>query len=98
RLSVGLSSDTSGHRCLFLMSPAEQASWAVVLLARVPHRRSDAQLVTPTMADLWRRAQPIIRHRLTHMLRQARAPCLRGSAFRAVARRYDDTCAFIGAR
>jgi putative adenylate-forming enzyme len=32
--TVGLSSGTSGHRGLFLVSPLEQASWAGVVLAR----------------------------------------------------------------
>jgi putative adenylate-forming enzyme len=32
--TVGLSSGTSGHRGLFLVSPLEQASWAGVILAR----------------------------------------------------------------
>ena len=37
-LTVGLSSGTSGHRGLFLVSPAEQAMWAGVILARaLPH-------------------------------------------------------------
>ena len=34
-LTVGLSSGTSGHRGLFLISPAEQAAWAGVILARL---------------------------------------------------------------
>jgi phenylacetate-CoA ligase len=33
-LTVGLSSGTSGHRGLFLVSPAEQAAWAGTILAR----------------------------------------------------------------
>jgi putative adenylate-forming enzyme len=33
--TVGLSSGTSGHRGLFLVSPLEQASWAGAILARV---------------------------------------------------------------
>ena len=33
-LTVGLSSGTSGHRGLFLVSPYEQASWAGIILAR----------------------------------------------------------------
>lgn len=37
-LTVGLSSGTSGHRGLFLVSPAEQAMWAGVILARALHR------------------------------------------------------------
>jgi phenylacetate-CoA ligase len=37
-LTVGLSSGTSGHRGLFLVSPAEQAGWAGVILARALHR------------------------------------------------------------
>ena len=37
-LTVGLSSGTSGHRGLFLVSPAEQAAWAGVILARALHR------------------------------------------------------------
>ncbi len=36
-LTVGLSSGTSGHRGLFLVSPAEQAMWAGVILARALH-------------------------------------------------------------
>ncbi|WP_165423239.1 F390 synthetase-related protein [Ktedonosporobacter rubrisoli] len=36
-LTVGLSSGTSGHRGLFLVSPAEQAGWAGTILARVLH-------------------------------------------------------------
>jgi putative adenylate-forming enzyme len=37
-LTVGLSSGTSGHRGLFLVSPAEQRAWAGTILARVLHR------------------------------------------------------------
>jgi putative adenylate-forming enzyme len=37
-LTVGLSSGTSGHRGLFLVSPEEQAAWAGVMVARVLHR------------------------------------------------------------
>jgi putative adenylate-forming enzyme len=33
-LTVGLSSGTSGHRGLFVVSPAEQAAWAGTILAR----------------------------------------------------------------
>ncbi|CAA9291761.1 MAG: Adenylate-forming enzyme, partial [uncultured Chloroflexia bacterium] len=36
-LTVGLSSGTSGHRGLFLLSPAEQAAWAGTILARALH-------------------------------------------------------------
>lgn len=36
-LTVGLSSGTSGHRGLFLVSPGEQAMWAGVILARALH-------------------------------------------------------------
>jgi putative adenylate-forming enzyme len=36
--TVGLSSGTSGHRGLFLVSPLEQASWAGVILARAMPR------------------------------------------------------------
>jgi putative adenylate-forming enzyme len=36
-LTVGLSSGTSGHRGLFLVSPQEQAAWAGVILARTLH-------------------------------------------------------------
>ena len=36
-LTVGLSSGTSGHRGLFLVSPAEQAMWAGTILARALH-------------------------------------------------------------
>jgi putative adenylate-forming enzyme len=36
-LTVGLSSGTSGHRGLFLVSPGEQASWAGTILARTLH-------------------------------------------------------------
>lgn len=36
--TVGLSSGTSGHRGLFLVSPQEQAAWAGVVLARALHR------------------------------------------------------------
>lgn len=36
-LTVGLSSGTSGHRGLFLVSPAERAGWAGVMLARALH-------------------------------------------------------------
>lgn len=36
-LTVGLSSGTSGHRGLFLVSPREQAAWAGTILARVLH-------------------------------------------------------------
>ncbi len=37
-LTVGLSSGTSGHRGLFLVSAEEQAAWAGVMVARVLHR------------------------------------------------------------
>jgi phenylacetate-CoA ligase len=37
-LTVGLSSGTSGHRGLFLVSPAEQRAWAGAILARTLHR------------------------------------------------------------
>jgi phenylacetate-CoA ligase len=37
-LTVGLSSGTSGHRGLFLVSPAETAAWAGTVLARTLHR------------------------------------------------------------
>src|SRR5687767_209336 len=33
-LTVGLSSGTSGHRGLFLVSPGEQIAWAATILAR----------------------------------------------------------------
>jgi putative adenylate-forming enzyme len=36
-LTVGLSSGTSGHRGLFLVSPSERAGWAGVMLARALH-------------------------------------------------------------
>ena len=36
-LTVGLSSGTSGHRGLFLVSPAEQRAWAGTILARTIH-------------------------------------------------------------
>jgi len=36
-MTVGLSSGTSGHRGLFLVSPTEQALWAGVILARALH-------------------------------------------------------------
>lgn len=36
-LTVGLSSGTSGHRGLFLVSPREQAVWAGTILARALH-------------------------------------------------------------
>lgn len=36
-LTVGLSSGTSGHRGLFLVSPEERAGWAGVMLARALH-------------------------------------------------------------
>ncbi len=36
-LTVGLSSGTSGHRGLFLVSPREQAAWAGTILARTLH-------------------------------------------------------------
>lgn len=37
-VTVGLSSGTSGHRGLFLVSAAEQAMWAGTILARTLHR------------------------------------------------------------
>jgi putative adenylate-forming enzyme len=37
-VTVGLSSGTSGHRGLFLVSPREQAAWAGAILARALHR------------------------------------------------------------
>ena len=45
-LTVGLSSGTSGHRGLFVVSPAEQAAWAGTILARaLPHFRLSAYRV-----------------------------------------------------
>jgi phenylacetate-CoA ligase len=42
-LTVGLSSGTSGHRGLFVVSPAEQAAWAGTILARaLPRLRLSA--------------------------------------------------------
>jgi putative adenylate-forming enzyme len=44
--TVGLSSGTSGHRGLFLVSPLEQASWAGVILARaLPRFRVDGERI-----------------------------------------------------
>ena len=43
-LTVGLSSGTSGHRGLFLVSSEEQAAWAGVVLARTLHHISTKQL------------------------------------------------------
>jgi phenylacetate-CoA ligase len=37
-LTVGLSSGTSGHRGLFLVSPWEQVTWAGIMLARTLHQ------------------------------------------------------------
>lgn len=37
-MTVGLSSGTSGHRGLFLVSPYEQAMWAGIILSRILHR------------------------------------------------------------
>lgn len=37
-ITIGLSSGTSGHRGLFLVSPREQAGWAGIILARVLHQ------------------------------------------------------------
>lgn len=39
-LTVGLSSGTSGHRGLFLVSPAEQRAWAGVVLSRMLELRA----------------------------------------------------------
>jgi putative adenylate-forming enzyme len=47
-LTVGLSSGTSGHRGLFLVSAQEQAAWAGVILARVLH------------GNLWEKVNKII--------------------------------------
>lgn len=38
RLTVGLSSGTSGHRGLFVAAPQEQAAWAGTILARTIHQ------------------------------------------------------------
>jgi putative adenylate-forming enzyme len=43
-LTVGLSSGTSGHRGLFLVSPWEQAAWAGTILARTLHHLPRQQL------------------------------------------------------
>lgn len=43
-LTVGLSSGTSGHRGLFLVSQAEQAGWAGTMLARALHDIRPRQL------------------------------------------------------
>ncbi len=37
RLTIGLSSGTSGHRGLFIAAPQEQAAWAGTILARTIH-------------------------------------------------------------
>ena len=37
RLTIGLSSGTSGHRGLFVAAPHEQAAWAGTILARTIH-------------------------------------------------------------
>lgn len=39
-MTVGLSSGTSGHRGLFVASPAEEAAWAGTILARTLHHLS----------------------------------------------------------
>ena len=43
-LTVGLSSGTSGHRGLFLISPQEQAAWAGTILARSLHHLPGSKL------------------------------------------------------
>ena len=43
-LTVGLSSGTSGHRGLFLISSQEQAAWAGIILARTLHHLPVRQL------------------------------------------------------
>ena len=46
RVSVGLSSGTSGHRGLFLTTPEEQAMWAAAVLAKMlPPRRLFGQRI-----------------------------------------------------
>jgi putative adenylate-forming enzyme len=57
----------------------------------------DAERVTPIVTDLYRRVQPMIRHRMNDVLVMASKPCACGSAFRVIERiegRCDDVCEF----
>lgn len=51
-LTVGLSSGTSGHRGIFLVSPAERLRWAGVLLARTLPASLLRRLLTPWQPPL----------------------------------------------
>jgi phenylacetate-CoA ligase len=65
-LTVGLSSGTSGHRGLFLVSPQEQAAWAGVMLARALHglrpRRSRVAFFLRSNSNLYRQVNGALLH------------------------------------
>jgi phenylacetate-CoA ligase len=65
-LTVGLSSGTSGHRGLFLVSPAEQATWAGVMLARALHglrlRRTRVAFFLRSHSNLYRQVNGALLH------------------------------------
>jgi putative adenylate-forming enzyme len=58
---------------------------------------ADPLRIVPTLTDLWRRSQPIIRYRLGDILRLDPAPCRCGSRWQRIAAvegRQDDVCWF----
>jgi len=65
-LTVGLSSGTSGHRGLFLVSPQEQAAWAGMILARALHglkpRRTRVAFFLRSHSNLYAQANGTLLH------------------------------------
>jgi putative adenylate-forming enzyme len=60
----------------------------------------DPDRFTPVITDLWRRVQPMLRHRMNDVVTFAPQPCKCGSAFRVLDRiegRCDDVCYFQAA-
>lgn len=65
-LTVGLSSGTSGHRGLFLVSAQEQAAWAGMILARALHglklRRTRVAFFLRSYSNLYAQANGALLH------------------------------------
>lgn len=69
--TVGLSSGTSGHRGLFLVSPAEQTRWAGTILARaIPDLRPGHRVAFFLRANsrLYERASAVVQFRFFDLL------------------------------
>jgi putative adenylate-forming enzyme len=71
-LTVGLSSGTSGHRGLFVVSPDEQTQWAGTILARaIPELRPGLRVAFFLRANsrLYERTAGVVRFRFCDLLR-----------------------------